>query len=49
VLTSVNGDRHLGRPGGLGGRSGQEAAAPSVNLRIIRAGRPTIVPLKIAP
>ena len=22
---------------------------PSVNLRIIRAGRPTIVPLKIAP
>ena len=50
VLTSVNGE-----PVSSAAQvsSAVEAAKklqrPSVNLRIIRAGRPTIVPLKIAP
>jgi serine protease Do len=55
LLKGVDETRIYGEPVGSAGQvtAAVEAAKklqrPSVNLRIIRAGRPTIVPLKIAP
>ena len=50
VLTSVNGDPVTSASQvNAAVEAAKKLQRPSVNLRIIRAGRPTIVPLKIAP
>jgi serine protease Do len=50
VLTSVNGDPVTSASQvNAAVDAAKKLNRPSVNLRIIRAGRPTIVPLKIAP
>ena len=50
VLTSVNGDPVTSAAQVTSAvEAAKKLQRPSVNLRIIRAGRPTIVPLKIAP
>jgi serine protease Do len=50
VLTSVNGDPVTSASQVASAvEAAKKLQRPSVNLRIIRAGRPTIVPLKIAP
>ena len=50
VVTSVNGDPVASAAQVTSAvEAAKKLQRPSVNLRIIRAGRPTIVPLKIAP
>jgi serine protease Do len=50
VLTSVNGEPVTSAAQVASAvEAAKKLQRPSVNLRIIRAGRPTIVPLKIAP
>jgi serine protease Do len=50
VLTSVNGEPVANAAQVLAVvEAAKKLQRPSVNLRIVRAGRPTIVPLKIAP
>jgi len=50
VLTSVNGEPVASAAQVTSAvEAAKKLQRPSVNLRIIRAGRPTIVPLKIAP
>ncbi|MBO9709133.1 MAG: trypsin-like peptidase domain-containing protein [Caulobacter sp.] len=50
VLTSINGEPVTsGAQVTAAVEAARKLQRPSVNLRIVRAGRPTIVPLKIAP
>ncbi len=49
MLTSVNGDPVTSASQVNVADAAKKLQRLSVNLRIIRAGRPTIVPLKIAP
>jgi serine protease Do len=50
VVTSVNGEPVASVAEVTAAvEAAKKLQRPSVNLRIVRAGRPTIVPLKIAP